>query len=77
MLSSRHPETIDAMAKQMNAQIGTITAAAAFREVILLAIPFGQVPDVAQQVGSLQNKILIDATNPFPQRDGDITKRVI
>jgi predicted dinucleotide-binding enzyme len=77
MFSSRHPEELEPMAKQINAQIGTIAEAAAFGDVILLAIPFGKVPDVAQQVGQLQNKILIDATNPYPQRDGDMARQVI
>ena len=37
----------------------------------------GKVSEVAQQVGRLDHKILIDATNPYPQRDGDIARRVI
>jgi len=32
---------------------------------------------VAQQVGRLDHKILIDATNPYPQRDGDVARRVL
>ena len=35
------------------------------------------VPDLAQQIGSLDNKILIDAGNPYPQRDGDVAQKVI
>jgi 8-hydroxy-5-deazaflavin:NADPH oxidoreductase len=63
--------------KQANAQVGTIEDAANFSDVILLAIPFGRIPDVAKQIGTLQNKILIDATNPYPQRDGEIAQQVI
>ncbi|MGL5806677.1 MAG: NADPH-dependent F420 reductase [Xenococcaceae cyanobacterium] len=77
MFSSRHPEELEAMAKQANALVGTIEEAASFGDVILLAIPFGNIPEIARQVGSLQNKILIDATNPYPQRDGEIARQVI
>ena len=77
MFSSRHPEELKPMAEKAGAKTGTIEEAAAFGEVILLAIPYGKVPDLAQQIGSLDNKILIDAGNPYPQRDGEMAQRVI
>jgi 8-hydroxy-5-deazaflavin:NADPH oxidoreductase len=77
MFSSRHPEELEAMAKQANAKVGTIEETAVFGDVILLAIPFGHIPEVARQMGSLHDKILIDATNPYPQRDGDLARQVI
>ncbi len=77
MFSSRKPEELKPMASAAGAQIGTVEAAAAFGEVILLAIPFGKIPELAQQIGRLDNKILINATNPYPQRDGDVAQQVI
>ncbi len=77
MFSSRHPEDLKSMADKVGASVGTTEEAAAFGKVILLAIPYGKVPDVAQQIGSLDGKILIDAGNPYPQRDGDVTQKVI
>lgn len=77
MFSSRHPEDLETMAKDVNAQVGTTEAALAFGDVVLLAIPFGKIPEVAQQIGQQHPKILIDATNPYPQRDGDVARRVI
>lgn len=77
MFSSRNPEKLKPMADKVGAQIGTIQDVAAFSDVVLLAIPFGDVPQVAQQMGQLDHKILIDATNPYPQRDGDVAQRVI
>lgn len=77
MFSSRNPEDLKSMADAVGAKIGTVENAAAFGDVILLAIPFGKVAEVAQQTGRLDNKILIDATNPYPQRDGDVARRVI
>jgi 8-hydroxy-5-deazaflavin:NADPH oxidoreductase len=76
MFSSRHPEELKSMADEVKAQIGTTEDAATFGEVILLAIPYGKVPDLAKQI-SLANKILIDAGNPYPQRDGDVAQKVI
>lgn len=77
MFSSRNPEQLQSMAEAAGAKVGTVEEAAAFGEVILLAIPFGKVPEVAQQVGRLDGKILIDAANPYPQRDGNVAQQVI
>ena len=77
MFSSRHPEELKEMAQSVGAKVGTTEEAAKFGEVILLAIPYGKVPDVAEQIGSLDNKILIDAGNPYPNRDGEMAQKVI
>lgn len=77
MFSSRHPEELKLMADEVGAKVGTTEEAVAFGEVILLAIPYGKIPDLAEQVGSLENKIIIDATNPYPSRDGDVAQKVI
>lgn len=76
MFSSRHPEELKGMAESVGATTGTTEEAASFGEVILLAIPYGKVTDLASQIG-LKNKILIDAGNPYPQRDGDVAQQVI
>ena len=65
------------MAEGIGAKVGTTEEAAEFGDVILLAIPYGKVPDVAEQLGSLENKILIDAGNPYPNRDGEMAQKVI
>lgn len=77
MFSSRNPESLKPIAEEVNAKTGTVEEAGAFGDVVLLAIPFGKIPEVAQQIGRLDNKILIDATNPYPQRDGDVARQVI
>lgn len=77
MFSSRHPEELQSMAATVGAKVGTVKETVVFGEVILLAIPFGKVAEVAQQIGRLNDKILIDATNPYPQRDGDVARHVI
>ena len=77
MFSSRNPEELKPLAAAAGAQTGTVQEAASFGGVILLAIPFGKIPAVAQQIGRLDNKILIDATNPYPQRDGAMAQKVV
>jgi 8-hydroxy-5-deazaflavin:NADPH oxidoreductase len=65
------------MAATAGAETGTVQEAATFGDVILLAIPFGKIPELAQQIGRLNNKTLVDATNPYPQRDGEMARQVI
>ncbi len=56
-----------------NASAGTPQEAAAFGDVLVFAVPYGALPELGQSLGSaLRNKIVIDACNPFPQRDGEI-----
>ena len=77
MFSSRNPTKLQSMADAVGAQSGTVETTATFGDVLLLAIPFGSVPALAQQIGVLNHKILIDATNPYPQRDGAIAQQVL
>jgi 8-hydroxy-5-deazaflavin:NADPH oxidoreductase len=59
-----------------NARAGTPNEAAAFGEVLLFAVPYGALPELGHALaGSIKGKIIIDACNPFPQRDGEIANR--
>ena len=59
-----------------NAQAGTPAQAVAFGDVLLLAVPYGALPELGKALGSaLKGKIIIDACNPFPNRDGEIANR--
>ncbi|NEQ51078.1 MAG: NAD(P)-binding domain-containing protein [Leptolyngbya sp. SIO3F4] len=75
--SSRHPEDLEALAEETGAQLGSVKQAAAFGSIVLLAVPFGVLPEVAEQMGPMANKVLIDACNPYPNRDGDLAQQVI
>ncbi|WP_049622747.1 NADPH-dependent F420 reductase [Frateuria defendens] len=75
MFSSRHPEELKDLAASAgpNASTGTVAEAIAQGEVILLAVPYKAEPDIARQYGAqLKGKILIDADNAYPFRDGAI-----
>lgn len=60
------------------ARAGTPQEAAAFGDVLVFAVPYGALPELGTTLGSaLQGKVVIDACNPFPQRDGGIADEAI
>jgi len=72
--SSRHPEKLSPAA---GGTVGTVEEAAAFGEVVLLAVPFGATAKLSAQVRrTLEGKVVLDAGNPFPRRDGSIVDEV-
>jgi predicted dinucleotide-binding enzyme len=77
--SSRHLEKLQYLADEIGqkAKVGTVKEAADFGQIIVLAIPFKYISDTATQVGELSGKILIDTTNPYPQRDGQVAAEVL
>lgn len=75
MFSSRHIEDDRSLAADLGggASAGTPRDAAAFGDVLLVAVPYGALPDVGKDLADLiQGKVIIDACNPFPNRDGEI-----
>ena len=59
------------------AKAGTPREAAAFGEVLLMAVPYRALPAVGKDLGTLvKGKIIVDASNPIPARDGDIVEWV-
>ena len=59
-----------------NASAGTPAEAAAFGEVLLLAVPYGALPELGKALApAIKGKVIIDACNPFPNRDGEIANR--
>ncbi len=75
MFSSRSLDADKTLAKEVgaNASAGLPNEAVAFGDVILFAVPYGALPDLGKQLApALNGKIVIDACNPIPSRDGDI-----
>lgn len=75
MFSSRSLDADKTLAAEIgaNASAGTPKDAVAFGDVILFAVPYLALPDLAKELApSLKGKIVIDACNPIPARDGDI-----
>lgn len=56
-----------------NASAGTSREAAAFGEVLLMAVPYSALPQLGRDLADLiKGKVVIDACNPFPGRDGEV-----
>lgn len=75
MFSSLDIEHDKALAARVgaNARAGTSREAAAFGDVLLMAVPYFALPQVGKDLGDLlKNKIVIDACNPFEHRDGEV-----
>jgi predicted dinucleotide-binding enzyme len=75
MFSSRHLDEDKTLAKEVgaNASAGTPEEAAAFGDVLLFAVPYRALPDLGKSLASqFKGKVVIDACNPFPGRDGEI-----
>jgi 8-hydroxy-5-deazaflavin:NADPH oxidoreductase len=78
MFSSRHLDQDKALAADIgaNARAGTPREAAAFGEVLVFAVPYGALPELGKSLAdSIEGKVVIDACNPFPSRDGEIANR--
>jgi predicted dinucleotide-binding enzyme len=75
MFSSRHLEHDQSLAEKLGggAKAGTSTQAAAFGDVLLFAVPYRALPELGKSLANeIKGKVLLDACNPFPNRDGEI-----
>lgn len=68
--NSRGPQTLTSTAIALHCSAGTVAEAARFGNVVVLAIPTHAVP--ALEPAPFDGKIVIDANNYYPQRDGAI-----
>ncbi len=73
LFSSRHPEELTGLVDRSGsrARAGLPAEAATFGEVVLIAVPYGALPQVGRDYGPLmQGKVVIDCGNPYENRDG-------
>ena len=70
--NSRGPETLVSIPSGIGAKIGTVADAARFGEVVLVAIPFNAVGSLPAE--ALAGKIVMDANNYYPERDGQVAE---
>ena len=61
---SRDEERLRALADEIGARAGT-PAEAARAEVVILSVPWRLIPEVLEEAGSLEGKVVIDTTNQF------------
>jgi predicted dinucleotide-binding enzyme len=75
--SSRHPDTLNNLVKTAGpkACAGSVVEAITFGDVIVLSVPLKAIPELDAQIKeSLRGKIVIDTSNPYPERDGKIAE---
>ncbi len=75
LISSRHPDQLKDLAGRLGPKVraGTPREAAAFGEVVLVAVPYGAFPQVGRDYArELKGKVVLDPGNPYPSRDGDM-----
>ena len=75
MFSSLDLEHDQALAARLGgkAHAGTSRQAAAFGEVVLIAVPYSALPQLGRELAAaIRGKVVIDTSNPIPGRDGDI-----
>jgi hypothetical protein len=74
LFSSRHPEEIKPLVDSLGplAKAGTVADALDFGEVMLVAVPYKAIPDLAKEYGpKFAGKIVIDPANAVARRDGE------
>ncbi len=72
--NSRGPETLAELVADIggDARAATVRDAAEFGDAVLIAIPFGAYRDLPAD--GLANRVVIDAMNYYPSRDGNIAE---
>jgi 8-hydroxy-5-deazaflavin:NADPH oxidoreductase len=79
LFSSRHPEELKDLVAGLGplAQAGAVGQAIDFGDVLLLAVPYGALPQIGRDyAGAIRGKIVLDACNAVPARDGSIADEV-
>ena len=79
MFASRHPEELkDLVAKAgPHAKAGTAAEAAAFGDVVVIAVPYPAVPELAKADGAaIKGKVVFDTSNAVAPRDGAMVAEV-
>lgn len=71
--NSRGPETVDAAVLEFGARAVTSREAVRDKDVIILSVPFGRIPDLAPLLASVPTEtVAIDTSNYFPELSGRV-----
>jgi predicted dinucleotide-binding enzyme len=64
---SRDAASLEALARELGAHVsaGTPREAVEFGDVVVIAVPWGVIPQALSEAGNLRGKIVIDTTNQF------------
>lgn len=75
LFSSRNPDKLKPLVDKVGplARAGTVSEAIVFGDVILIAVPYGSMPQIARDYAKdLSGKIVMDTGNAVLKRDGEI-----
>ena len=77
LFSSRHPDELRELVTGLGplARSGTVSQAISFGEALLVAVPYGALPQLGKD-NVFAGKITLDACNAVPARDGAIAEEV-
>jgi len=80
LFTSRHPEQLNQLVQEAGGTSKAVSLDEAWEanaDVYLLAVPFKAIDKLSElYAGEYGNKIIIDATNPYPERDGEMAQEV-
>lgn len=80
LFSSRHPDQLKQLVKEAGGKSRAVSLDEAWEanaDVYLLAVPFKEIDELSElYAGEYGNKVIIDATNPYPERDGKMAQEV-
>ena len=80
LFTSRHPEQLNQLVNEAGGKSKAVSLAEAWEanaDVYLLAVPFKAIDRLSElYAGEYGNKVIIDATNPYPERDGEMAQEV-
>lgn len=80
LFTSRHPTELDQLVKEAGGKSKAVSLDEAWEanaDVYLLAVPFKAIDKLSElYAGEYGNKVIIDATNPYPERDGEMAQEV-
>lgn len=77
LFSSRHPAELKPLVESLGprARAGTVREAFKFGDVIFIAVPYRAYPQIGRDYArELVGRIVLEAGNAFPSRDGEIAK---
>jgi predicted dinucleotide-binding enzyme len=80
VISSRHPEELEALAEELGPRVRAATprAAAEFGDIVLISVPYAAMPQISNDYAALlAGKIVLDTGNPVERRDGAMARAAL
>lgn len=78
VLGVRDRDKVAALTEEIGATIASPRDAAAAGDVVIVAIPFAGWPELAENIAAaVEGKVVIDAGNPYPDRDGAMAEEAV